>query len=318
MRWLKHGKIFDPTDYALPVGGFGFSQSPQALILEDRIRVYFSTREKDITGKFLSHVSFVDFDKKMKHIIGVAKKPVINLGQLGCFDEHGIFPFNILKEENKILAYTTGWSRRVSVSADASIGLAISYDNGLTFEKYGNGPIMSASLKEPFLVGDAFVKKYDNTFHMWYIYGTHWIQSKENTPPDRVYKIAHATSINAIDWDRNSKLIIPDKLDSNECQALPTVLKIREKYHMYFCYRPAYGFREKNHLSYRLGYAYSDDLKTWIRDDEKAGIDISSNGWDSEMQSYPHLFECDGIIYMLYNGNEFGRHGFGLATLVQQ
>lgn len=121
---------------------------------------------------------------------------------------------------------------------------------------------MSASLKEPFLVGDAFVKKYDNTFHMWYIYGTHWIQSKENTPPDRVYKIAHATSINAIDWDRNSKLIIPDKLDSNECQALPTVLKIREKYHMYFCYRPAYGFREKNHLSYRLGYAYSDDLKT--------------------------------------------------------
>lgn len=52
MRWLKHGKIFDPTDYALPVGGFGFSQSPQALILEDRIRVYFSTREKDITGNF--------------------------------------------------------------------------------------------------------------------------------------------------------------------------------------------------------------------------------------------------------------------------
>ena len=39
-------------------------------------------------------------------------------------------------------------------------------------------------------------------------------------------------------------------------------------------------------------------------------------GGISEMQCYPHLFECDQKIYLLYNGNEFGRHGFGLAVLV--
>ena len=33
------------------------------------------------------------------------------------------------------------------------------------------------------------------------------------------------------------------------------------------------------------------------------------------MMCYPHLFECDGRICLLYNGNEFGKHGFGLATL---
>jgi hypothetical protein len=33
------------------------------------------------------------------------------------------------------------------------------------------------------------------------------------------------------------------------------------------------------------------------------------------MQCYPHVFECDGKVYLLYNGNEFGRYGFGLAEL---
>jgi hypothetical protein len=33
------------------------------------------------------------------------------------------------------------------------------------------------------------------------------------------------------------------------------------------------------------------------------------------MQCYPHVFTCDDRVYMLYNGNEFGKFGFGLAEL---
>ena len=33
------------------------------------------------------------------------------------------------------------------------------------------------------------------------------------------------------------------------------------------------------------------------------------------MQSYPHVFELDGRIYMAYLGNQVGREGFGLAVL---
>jgi len=33
------------------------------------------------------------------------------------------------------------------------------------------------------------------------------------------------------------------------------------------------------------------------------------------MMCYPHVFTCDGAAYMLYNGNRFGREGFGLAVL---
>ena len=83
---------------------------------------------------------------------------------------------------------------------------------------------------------------------------------------------------------------------------------------MFFCYRYSANYREKNN-GYRIGYAASDDLVNWTRDDAKAGIEISTEGWDSEMVSYPHVFELDGAVYMFYLGNQVGRFGFGLAKL---
>ena len=315
MNWEKIGKIFDPADHILPHGCKEFSQSPQALVLDDRIRVYFSTRERDSVGKYLSHVAFADYSRDMSFLYGVSNHTVLSLGGLGCFDEHGIFPINVYQDKGCVYAYTTGWNRKVSVSADASIGLAVSNDNGLTFQRYGTGPILSASLHEPFLVADAFVQRYGDIFHMWYIYGTKWAKYNQSESPDRVYKIAHAKSADGINWHRDSKQIILDKIGVDECQALPTVIYIDGVYHMYFCYRHSYGFRQNMSRSYRIGYAYSYDLEHWKRDDDNSGICLSEDGWDSEMQCYPHVFECDGEIYMLYNGNQFGRHGFGMAVL---
>lgn len=150
---------------------------------------------------------------------------------------------------------------------------------------------------------------------MWYIYGTKWKKFTEADPPDRVYKIAHATSEDGINWHRDGRQIVADRLNADECQALPTVFHRDGAYHMYFCHRQAYGFRKQTTNAYRIGYACSNDLINWERDDSQAGIDVSDDGWDSQMQCYPHAFQSDGNVYMLYNGNEFGRFGFGLAVL---
>jgi hypothetical protein len=251
----------------------------------------------------------------MDNVLGTSAHTVIGLGGLGCFDEHGIFPVNVLRDGNRVLAYTTGWNRKVSVSVDTAIGLAISHDEGWTFEKVGIGPIMAASLHEPFLIADAFVRRYEGLYHMWYIYGTKWDIFEAADPPDRVYKIAHATSDDGVAWQRDARQIVSDRLDPDECQALPTVFHKDGMYHMYFCYRRASGFRNKSHCAYRFGYAYSRDLVNWHRDDAMSGIDVSDSGWDSDMQCYPHVFSVGGDIHMLYNGNEFGRCGFGLASL---
>lgn len=169
-----------------------------------------------------------------------------------------------------------------------------------------------------FLVGDAFVRKFDDTFHMFYLYGKKWSEETSEHASERVYKIGYASSDDGINWRRLGGSIIPDKIDENECQALPTVIKIDDKYHMYFCYRHMAGFRTEKGKGYQLGYAYTDDLINWTRDDSKAGIELSAEGWDSEMMCYPNIFECKQEVYLLYNGNNFGRNGFGIAKLIRE
>lgn len=315
MKWVRRGLVYQPFKHVHIQHGVGFAQAPQALVLPDRIRIYFSTRTQDAGGKYLSHIAFVDFDRGMRQVLAHSERTVVPLGELGCFDEHGIFPMAVVPDGDRLLAYTTGWSRRISVSADAAIGLAISCDQGLTFQKVGTGPVMAAALREPFLVGDACVQKHGGLFHMWYIFGVRWTSPSESEPADRVYKIAHAVSQDGVNWDRDAQCIITDRLNVDECQALPTVLSWGGLYHMFFCYRESHGFRKDARRAYRIGYAYSHDLMSWVRDDARGAMDVSATGWDSGMQCYPHVFECDGEVYMLYNGNAFGREGFGLAVL---
>jgi len=316
MKWHKRGKLFDPTQHRLPNGCTQFAQSPQTLVFDNFIRIYFSTRMVDQNGKFLSHIAFVDLSKNLCDILRISDQTVISLGDIGCFDEHGIFPMNVVRHGNVIYGYICGWNRRISVPVDTSIGLAISRNNGLTFERVGLGPVLAASLHEPYLVGDGFVKVIDGVFHMWYIFGTDWKKYTADAGPDRIYKIGHATSLDGIEWVKEeARRIIPDQLGPDESQALPTVIKIDHCYHMFFCYRESFDFRRTKGRGYRIGHAYSEDLSNWIRVDETVIPQGSPGDWDSDMQCYPHVFECDGKVYLLYNGNEFGRYGFGLAEL---
>jgi hypothetical protein len=317
MQWKKLGHIFDPTQHKLPNNCTQFAQSPQALVFEDFVRIYFSTRAIDpLNGKYLSHISFVEMDKQMTRVIRVADQSVIPLGELGCFDEHGIFPMNVVRCGKAVYGYTCGWNRRVSVSVDTAIGLAISHDDGLTFQRIGPGPVLATSLHEPCLVGDGFVKVIDDLFHMWYIFGTGWRRFAADAAPDRTYKIGHAVSNDGVHWTKEeARQIITDRLGIDESQALPTVVQVGDTYHMFFCYRQSFDFRTSKGRGYRIGHAYSADLVNWTRDDDNPKLDTTLGAWDSDMQCYPHAFECNGKVYLLYNGNEFGRHGFGLAVL---
>jgi hypothetical protein len=317
MKWKKLGKLFDPTEHRLPNGCVQFAQSPQALVFDDYVRIYFSTRAVDRgNGKYISHIAFVEVRKDLREVIRVSDRTVLPLGELGCFDEHGIFPMNVLRHEDAVYGFTCGWSRRISVSVETAIGLAISRDGGLTFQRVGDGPVLAASLHEPYLVGDGFVKIIGGVFHMWYIFGTGWKRFSADAPPDRTYKIGHATSGDGINWIKEeARQIIADRLGEDESQALPSVIEIDGRYHMFFCFRQSCDFRNDRDRAYRIGHAWTDDLENWVRDDEDLRLEVTPDAWDSDMLCYPHVFEIEGQVYLLYNGNEFGRYGFGAAVL---
>lgn len=313
-KWKKLGRVFNPQDVKGKNWLNEFAQAPSVLIFDKFIRVYFACRPlPDENGQYVSYSAFVDFNREnLFEIVNISDQPILKLGERGTFDEFGTYPASIIRDGNDILAYYGGWTRCESVPFNVAIGLAKSHDNGETFTKLGLGPVISYSINEPFILSGPKIRKFNNTWYLFYIAGRKWIEN--DGKPEPVYKIRMAASTDGINWIKADKDLIENKLEENEAQASPDVFFYENKYHMFFCYRYSLNFRGKD-KGYRIGYAYSEDLINWVRDDSKVGLDVSEEGWDSEMISYPHVFELDKKLYMFYLGNHVGRFGFGLAQL---
>ena len=312
--WNKRGRLFDPTSTQSPSWMVQFAQSPSVLLFEDRLRIYFCTRgQADAQGQFVSRIGFIDVEREnLFKIIRISESPAIDTGGRGCFDEFGTNPVSVIRCDDEIRAYYAGWTRTESVPFNGAIGMAKSTDGGDTFFRLGPGPVLSYSLNEPFVVGSPKIRRFGETWHLHYAAGQDWIYEESRHEP--VYRIRHATSADGVEWEKTGDDLIEKKLGPQECQASPDIFYRDGLYHMFFSYRYATGFKSKAR-GYRIGYASSSDLMEWHRCDENSGIDVSEEGWDSQMVSYGHVFELDGKLHMLYQGNEVGRYGFGLATL---
>ena len=313
-KWKKLGKVFDPKDLTTASWMHEFAQSPTVLIESDYVRVYFCSRPASgADGQYLSYISYIDLERSnLLNIIRVCEKPVLNLGNYGTFDEFGTYPVSVIRDSGEIRAYYAGWTRCESVPFNAAIGLAISRDGGENFQRLGDGPVLSYSPDEPFLLGSPRIRKFNNLWQLWYVAGKQWLMT--DGKPEPVYKIRLATSVNGIDWVKHGRDLIADKLGSHECQACPDVTYRDGHYHMFFSYRDIRNYKGREG-GYRIGYASSLDMINWHRDDDQVDITLSESGWDSEMINYPHVFELDGATWMLYQGNGMGRDGFGLAVL---
>ncbi len=312
--WKKLGKVFTPQN----VGGRPwlkeFAQAPASLLFEDFVRVYFSCRPlADSNGQYVSYSAYVDLDRSdLFKVRAVAEQPILNLGKYGEFDEFGTYPVSVTRVDGEVRIYYAGWTRCESVPFNVAIGVAVSRDDGKTFMKLGVGPVLSYTPDEPFVLSGPKVRRFNDQWQLFYIAGRKWKMVDGRAEP--VYKIRMAFSEDGFRWNKLNRDLIPSRIEPDEAQASPDVFYANGKYHMFFCYRYSSRYRNTQN-GYRIGYASSTDLVNWMRDDTKAGIDISEKGWDAEMISYPHVFELDGKTYMAYLGDQVGRYGFGLAIL---
>jgi predicted GH43/DUF377 family glycosyl hydrolase len=305
MEWAKIGKIENLIE---KIGwSNSHAQVPTLLLLEDRLRVYFATRPaQDLTLTTFCDLDLQDFNK----IIYVHDKPILDLGKPGSFDQHGIMPSSVIKKEGRVFLYYSGWSRSVGVPYANYTGVAISDDGGNTFYKPFQGPIVDRTKFEIFSATSPEVY-HNGIWHMWYCSGTNW--HNINGKFEHTYDIKYADSENGFDWRQQNRIAIRQK---NEFEAItkPTVISLGNFYHMWYCYRGSFSFRGGAD-GYKIGYAISKDLINWERRDEEAGISVSENGWDNEMIAYPAAIQIGKAFYLFYNGNGFGKEGFGYAKL---
>ena len=306
--WVKKGQVFDinhftseliqshgAIPFALHLGGGNF-------------RIFYSSRNKK--GQSLPFYINAQISKSTITLTGEPVGPFLELGELGTFDDSGIMPIWFLHHQGKTYMYYVGWNPQVNVSYRHAIGLAISDDNGLTFKRYSKGPVCDRSLEEPFFNTSPCVLFEDGLWRMWYISCTHW-QIIDNYP-EPSYHVKYAESTDGIHWKKEG-LICLDYDERARAIGRMSVIKEDGIYRMYFSYRGVADYRKTSNTGYKIGLATSTDGKVWDKKYGETGIDLSAEGWDSMMMAYPHVFKHEDIYYMLYNGNGFGREGFGYA-----
>ena len=308
MRWVKKGLIYSvdnnydwmKTHAQVPIVN---------LIDNNRLRIYFGTR--DSQNRTLTTYLDVNPDNPSE-VLYIHNKPVLELGEIGYFDDCGVMPSYILDYNNKKYLYYLGWNISSTVRYRVSNGLAISEDNGETFKRYSVGPIMDRTIIDPISLSTQSVMIDDGIWKMWYMSYLKWIIVDSITEP--VYTIKYAESDDGINWNCLNKICIFQKSDT-EAIARPFVVKEDGIFKMWYSYRKSEHYRKNINQSYRIGYAESVNGTDWLRKDEDSGIDVSESGWDSEMIAYPCIYRHNNRTYLIYNGNGFGRSGFGYAEL---
>ncbi len=304
--WEKKGLIYNVNGQL--EWNKSHAQVPVVDMLADRFRIYYAARNS--LGK--SNLSFIEVEKENpQKIIFERKTTLLNFGNLGAFDDSGIMPSSIINVGYKKYLYYIGWTTRQTVPYQNAVGLAISEDEGKTFFKISEGPVISINHIEPYFSGTSFVMFDDDClFKMWYLSCIKWeiFEGK----PEPIYNIKYAESSDGINWKQTGKVAI--QLNGDEGGLVSaSVIKQDSLYKMWFGKRKKSDYRTNLENTYRIGYAESTDGINWQRKDNLSGIDISADGWDSEMISYPYVFISDTGLIMLYNGNGFGKSGFGYA-----
>lgn len=309
-KWIRKGFIYNAS------GQNGFDTShchkPTPIVINDKIvRVYFGVR--DAHGK--TRTTFIDLDiNNLQNILYIHNKPVLDLGKIGTFDDSGANVSSLVRYNDKIYMYHIGWNPSTTVHTRNSIGISISSDNGWTFNRLYDGSILDRTKDEPYYTGAVDVKyENNNIWKCWYTSGSEW--KFINGKPEIYYHIKYATSQNGIDWQRNNIDCILPK-DDFEATARPSILKLEDKYIMFYSRRSLVDFRVNSKNSYRMGYAESQDGIKWTRLDDK--VELEPTGKEGDFDSceiaYPYVIEINGKLVMFYNGNGFGKTGFGYAV----
>lgn len=297
--WRKLGLIFAPEGQATWFASHAALPIAEQIDL-DEFRVYFSGRDSESRAQ----IGYFEFSLRPPFpILNVSEHPVIGIGELGTFDDHGVTAGCIVKRDGKVYQYYSGWSLGVTVPFYFFIGAAVADEGTSVYQRISNAPVLGRHAVDPYLLGSPFILVENDVWRLWYVSAIRW--EMVNDKPRHYYLVKYAESANGLDWRRTGRICIDFVSQDEYAIARPHVLKDKNIYKMWYAYRGDH---------YRIGYAESEDGLTWERKDARAGMDVSETGWDSDMVEYPFIFDHAGSRYMLYNGNGYGRTGIGLAV----
>ncbi|NJR67821.1 MAG: hypothetical protein HC771_03490 [Synechococcales cyanobacterium CRU_2_2] len=300
MKWKKLGQLYEPRPLHPKL--ISHAANPLPILLEgDIYRVLYSGRDRQNR----SSVGYVDIDIAKQAVVYVHDQPIFEHGSEGSFYSHGVSIGNCYEVYGQCYILFMGWQCLPGEHWRGEIGrLRLETDWSLVLD--AEHPLISIDSIDPISLSYPWVlKNGEGLYQMWYGSTTTW----EAGNGEMIHGIYYAESKDGHQWEKKG-LAVPYELNIAQAFSRPSVLQAKDgSAEMWFSYRSGRG------ESYRIGYALHSDSMCWQLHLACANVDISPTGWDSEMVEYPFVFEHNRQRLMLYNGDGFGKTGFGLAVL---
>lgn len=300
-NWQKLGLLYCPSSSGRHPKLLTHAANPLPIRLGgDVYRIFFSGR--DASNR--SSVGAVDIDIVRREVVCEHWLPFFEHGPEGSFFADGVSIGNCYFADGVQYMLFMGWQNPEAGHWRGDIGRLIVRPD-LTLELDSSTPFMASDAVDPISLSYPWVlERPQGGYHMWYGSTATWDAGNG----EMLHVIKSATSTDGHAWNREG-LAVPYSVGKAQAFSRPTVDRQDDgKHEMWFSYRSGNG--EK----YRIGHADSLDGVNWELSLENSGIDVSAEGWDSEMIEYPFVLDHDGRRYMLYNGNGYGKTGFGLAV----
>jgi hypothetical protein len=295
--WHRLGRVFcadGPESWIASHASY-----PTPLVLDaERVRIFFSPR----SAESRSSITFLDLalEGERFRLLTPPKQPLLSPGPRGAFDDSGVTVGCVVSRGDELWVYYLGWSLGTTVPFRNFIGLALGGLNGGMLRRLSPAPVMDRAAIDPYTLGYPWVVPDDGGWRMWY--GSHLDWGDEGLAMRHVIK--EASSADGIQWHREGRIAIP--LEGDEfAVSRPCVICDADRRRMWYARR---------NPGYRMGYAESID-GDWIRLDDSLSFAGPVGDWESDSITYPAVFDHGGRRYMLYNGNGYGRTGFGIAIL---
>ncbi|MEN6462600.1 MAG: hypothetical protein ABFC94_14690 [Syntrophomonas sp.] len=301
MKWTKRSLIYCPTSENDWRNNSALQPTP--ILINDNIRVYAGFR--DING--ISRIGYVELDKSNpRNVLSVSESPVLDVGDDGMFDENGVVPTSIVKRGSDVFLYYAGYSLGKKVRFQVFTGLAISKDNGDSFQRVKKIPVTDRVENEELFRVIHSIIFVDGVWKVYYGAGNHFVEGKKKTLP--VYDIRYMESADGINFPNRGIVSVPIPTGCHRV-GRPYVFFEEHKFKLY------YGFGSEK-IPYQLAYLESVDGIKWNQKD--INLPLSESGWDSQMMAYPSFMRVDNKGYLFYNGNNYGFEGFGFAELIEE
>lgn len=305
LQWKKKGRICSHETFDLPWYRKNTMVPVPYQLDAKRLRIFITMCDAENIGR----IGYVDVDADdPSQLIGYSAQPVLDIGTDGHFDDSGVLPSALIEQGGRLYMFYSAYQKQAKVPYSILSGMAAFNADFSQLHRVQASPILERTDEEQFIRSAIFCDKTDTGYRLYYSSGTSWTHNGVKQAPR--YDIKCIESADLFDW-HGAKPHSSIRLQGDE-YGLTTPGVYREG----GMFKMIYAIRSIS-KGYRIGYAESHDGLDWTRMDTQMQIDVSVDGWDSEMICFANRAQVNGKTYLFYCGNHYGMGGMGYAELIE-